>query len=118
MIHDQFSTTIQEKEQAALMATPVRPLYATRRTVEHAIERTKAHIVAVASGRRSYGRNAKKASVEIVLINSLRASNGAEATKKNGNATRDLYLDAERANLAKLENVLARIKGYWSYTNG
>ncbi len=45
MIHDQFSTTIQEKEQAAVMATPVRPQYATRRTVEQAIERTVQHIL-------------------------------------------------------------------------
>ena len=108
MIHDEFSKTVQLVEQAIVRAQRT-PVYASQATCEAAIARTKAHIVEVASGKRSLGRRARAPCEAISLVNSLRESNGAE-TKKSGNVTRELYLDAERANLIKLENVLGRIK--------
>ena len=107
-MHDQFSKTVQLVEQAIVRAQQV-PVYARQATVEAAIARTKAHIVAVASGARSFGRSASAPCESIILVNRLRSSNGAD-TKKSGNVTRDLYLDAERLNLCQLEVVLERVK--------
>lgn len=104
-MHDQFSKTVQLVEQAIVRAQR-RPVYATQATVEAAIERTKAHIVAVNSAANNTGNRDKSVSGLIRLMRSPSHHDGRESNS----AERTVYLDSERANLKKLETVLGRVK--------
>ena len=104
-MHDQYSKTVQLVEQAIVRAQRT-PVYATQATCEAAIARTKAHIVAVNSAANNTGNRDKSVAGLIRMMRTPSQRTGRESNS----VERTVYLDAERANLVKLENVLGRIK--------